>query len=139
MVDEEDTVEPEEAIASAHKRSTVKAPRPSEWYPKVSSCPNAQMRMTESSPPVRRGSFPAVVGVVGRVKAREVVVADLSTSANVISWLANSRMDGSISDVGGWMMDDFLISCGTKWDGGGGGGRIACVRGGMACVDWYWL
>lgn len=64
------------------------------------------MRMTESPAPVSKGSFPAVVGLVGRVKAREVVVAERSTAANVISWSAYSRMDGSMSDVGGWMTAD---------------------------------
>lgn len=85
------------------------------------------MRMTESSAPVGRASFPAVVGVVGRVKAREVVVADRSTAANVISWSVYSRMDGSMSDVGGWMTDDFVDRRRTILGGGsvGGGGRRA--------------
>lgn len=108
--------------ASAQKRSTVKAPRPSEWYPKVSSCPKAQMRMTESSAPVSKGSFPAVVGVIGRVKAREVVVDERSTTANEISWSAYSRMEGSMIDVGGWMTADFLDSCCRPIFGVGQGG-----------------
>ena len=53
------------------------------------------------------------MGVVGRVKARDVVVAVRSTAANVISWLAYSRMDGSMSEVGGWITADFLDRCRT--------------------------
>lgn len=74
------------ASAPAHNRSTMKAPRRSlEWYPKVSPSPMAHRRMADDEAPVSSACFPAMRGMVGRVKDKEVAPPDRSTTAPVIS------------------------------------------------------